>query len=99
MKGEEERGHAGRESEACLISFSGTGQSQFQEPEGHEVEDRRIGGVEEQAGQVIAEGLQAPEQVIHAEGHPGQGDVVAHVKGGPHPAEVGPAEPAVVKIV
>ncbi len=48
---------------------------------------------------MIPYGIHAPEQVVQAEGHPGQGSVVAHVKRGPHPAEVCPGEPPIVKVV
>jgi hypothetical protein len=99
MKGEQERGTRGRSSQAPVTGVAWTRPSPAQDSERHEVEDHGIGGVQEQAGQVIAAGLQAPEQVVQAEGHPGQGEVVAHVKRGPHPAELGPAEPTILGVV
>src|SRR5712691_794056 len=48
---------------------------------------------------MIAARLHAPEQVVEAEGHPGQWDVVAHVKRGPHPMQLWPAKPAIVRVV
>src|SRR5437667_10248725 len=48
---------------------------------------------------MIADGLQAPEEVVQPEGHPGQGSVVTYVGRGPHPAEVGPTEAAVVRVL
>ncbi len=47
---------------------------------------------------MIPHGIHAPEQVVHAERHPREGNVVAQVRG-PHPAEVRPGEPAIVKVV
>ena len=48
---------------------------------------------------MVAGGMQTPEAVIEAEGEPGQGDVMARVEGGEHPAELIPAETAVIRIV
>src|SRR5438445_584238 len=55
-------------------------------------------GVQEKIGQMIPHGIHAPEQVVQAEGHPGQRNVVAQVRR-PHPAEVGPPEPSIVRVV
>src|SRR5438552_8037878 len=48
---------------------------------------------------MIADGLQAPEEVVQPEGHPGQGSVVTYVGRGPHPADVGPTEAAVLRVL
>ena len=48
---------------------------------------------------MIPDGIHAPEQVVHAESHPGQGNVVGHMKRGPHPSELAPAEPSIVGVV
>src|SRR5437016_8594495 len=48
---------------------------------------------------MIAEGHQAPKEVVQHEGHPGQGSVVTYVGRGPHPAEVGPTEAAVLRVL
>src|SRR5437899_10695010 len=48
---------------------------------------------------MIPDGIHAPEQVVQAEGHPGQGSVVTYVGRGPHPAEVGPTEAAVLRVL
>src|SRR3989441_5065989 len=48
---------------------------------------------------MIPDGIHAPEQVVQAEGHPGQGSVVTYVRRGPHPAEVGPTEAAVLRVL
>src|SRR5207244_5607263 len=45
-----------------------------------------------------AEWVHAPQQVVQAEGHPRQRNVVAQVRG-PHPAELRPAEPPIVRVV
>src|SRR2546421_7798160 len=38
--------------------------------------------------------------LFRSQGHPGQRDPVTHVeRGGPHPAELGPAEAAIVRVV
>src|SRR5262249_51093089 len=41
----------------------------------------------------------APDEVVEAEGQPGERHVVADVKRGEHPVELGPAEAAVVGVV
>src|SRR5437867_1940497 len=48
---------------------------------------------------MIPDGIHAPEEVVQPEGHPGQGSVVTYVGRGPHPAEVGPAEAAVLRVL
>ena len=82
-----------------MTAFKETGPSQAQDPEGHEVEGHRIGSVQEEARQMIAEGLHTPEQVVQAERHPGQRNPVTHVNRGPHPAELGPAESTIVRVI
>src|SRR2546422_1698107 len=47
---------------------------------------------------MIPEGVHAPEQVVEAESHPRQWNVVAQVRG-PHPAELGPGEPPIVRVL
>src|SRR5439155_16921 len=37
--------------------------------------------------------------LVEAEGHPGQGDVETHERGGPHPAELRPAHTAIQRIL
>src|SRR3989441_1100062 len=97
MDREHEGGKPGRQSER-VTAFRRTGQSPCQEPTDDEEEDHRIRGVQEEIGQMIPDGIHAPEQVVQAEGHPGQRNIVAQV-GGPHPAEVGPPKPPVVMVV
>src|SRR5947199_5598796 len=46
-----------------LPAFRGTEQSQGQDPPDDEEEDNRILGVQEEIGQMIPEGIHAPEQV------------------------------------
>ena len=100
MQGEKEGGKPRGESQACLTPITWIGQSQSQNPKGDKVKDDRIGDVQDEARQMVAEGVHAPEQVVQAQGHPGQRDPVTHVKrGGPHPAELGPAEAAIVRVV
>src|SRR2546430_3390148 len=81
-----------------VTAFGGTGQRQCQDPTDDEEEDHRICSVQEEIGQMVAEGVHAPEQVVQTEGHPRQRNVVAQVRG-PHPAEVSPAEPPIVRVV
>src|SRR3989475_1300973 len=97
MDREDEGGKPGRQSER-VTAFRRTGQSPCQEPTDDEEEDHRIRGVQEEIGQMIPDGIHAPEQVVQAEGHPGQRNVVAQVRG-PHPAEVSPPEPPIVRVV
>src|SRR5207249_1228954 len=99
MKGEEEGRKRGGTSQLQMAAVTWIRQDQPQDPKDYEVEDDRICGVQEKIAQVVAEGVHAPEQVVQPEGHPGQRNPVAHVKRGPHPAELGPAEPAVARVV
>ena len=98
MDRKHESGKRGRHSER-VTAFRGTGQSPCQKPTGYEEEDHRIRGVQEEIGQVVAAGVHAPEQVIQPEGHPRQRNVVTQLRGSPHPAEVGPAKPPVVRVL
>src|SRR5207253_3982075 len=91
-----EGGHPGGNRER-MAAFR-TGQRQGQDATDYEEEDDRIGGVQEEARQMIPDGIQAPEQVVQAEGHPRQRNVMAPVRG-PHPAEVGPAKPPIVRVL
>src|SRR2546430_9544948 len=97
MDREHEGGHPGSNSER-VTAFRGAGQSPCQEPPDDEEEDHRIGGVQEEARQMIPDGIHAPEQVVQAEGHPRQRNVMAQVRG-PHPAELGPAKPPIVRVL
>src|SRR2546426_3152821 len=45
---------------------------------------------------MIPDGIHAPQQVVQAEGHPRERNVVAPVRR-PHPAEVAPGEPPIVR--
>ena len=92
-EGGEPGGHSKR-----VTAFRGTGQSPCQDATDDEEEDHRVGGVQEEARQMIPDGIHAPEQVVQAEGHPRQRNVVALVRG-PHPAEVGPGEAPIVRVV
>ena len=98
MDGEHEGGKPCGSSERAT-AVSKTGQSQRQDLQDDDVEDHRVRGVQEEAGQMIPEGIHAPEHVVQAEGHPGQGRVVAHVERRPHPAEVGSSEPPILRVV
>src|SRR6266478_815736 len=97
MDGEDERGEGGAPAEGD--GGGGRGQGHLEQAEGEEVEGERGGGVEEEAGEVVAGGVQAPEAIVEADGEPGQGHVVARVEGGEHPAELSGAEAPVVEIV
>src|ERR1700716_3933856 len=97
MDGEDQTGEGGAPAEGD--GGGGGRQGDAEQTEGEEVESKRGGGVEEEAGEVGAGGRQAPEAIIEAEREPGQGDVVTCVEGGEHPAELIPAETAVVGIV
>src|SRR5262245_55633791 len=99
MKGKEERGRRGGERERGGTALGGNGQGGREEATRHEVDEDGAGGVQEEVGEVIADRVHAPEEVIEAEGDPGQGHVVADVKGGEHPLELGPAEAAVGRVV
>ena len=54
--------------------------------------------MQDQAGQMIAEGVHSPQNEVKAEGQPGQRNVVSETDRGEHPAQMGPAEAAVMRI-
>src|SRR5439155_17108464 len=82
-----------------VTAVSKTRQSQCQDPNDDEVEDHRVRRVQEEAGQMIPEWIHAPQQVVQAEGHPGQWNVMAHVKRGPHPGQLLPGETPIMMVV
>jgi len=64
-----------------------------------DIESVSWASVPQKNGHVTPDGTHAPQEAVQAESHPGQGNVVARVKRGPHPAEVRPGEPAIVRVV
>ena len=73
--------------------------SQQEQISQQEKNEHRIGAVEHEVAQVEAERIQAKQFVSRGPAQPGQGHVVARVEGGEHPAELIPAETAVIRIV
>src|SRR5437762_7612608 len=63
-----------------------------------QVKQPRIQGVEHDACQMVACRIDPPQKIVKSESHPGEGDVMAHVRRGEHPPELGPAQPPVVKV-
>ena len=64
----------------------------LQETEKNEVEDESDEGVQQEAGEMIAGRIHAPDQVVEAEGHPGERYETAQIDRGEHPPELGKAE-------
>ncbi len=95
MEREEQRRGQGTHRETPL----GPADRQPQELPRHEVEHDGGGGVQQHVGQVIAERVHPPEEVVEAEADPGERDPVSGQGGGEHPAEVRPAEAAECGIV
>ncbi len=95
MDREEQRGGERPEPEHALARA----RRDAQQPQGHEVEGDRGGGVEQDVRQVIAERVHAPEPIVDPEGDPGDRDPVARERGGEHPAQVLPAEPPEIRVV
>jgi hypothetical protein len=48
--------------------------------------------VQQKIGQMVADRIKAPEEVIDAEGEPGQRLIVTHVKCSEHPLNIRPAK-------
>ena len=97
MDGEQESGEGGRKAQSW-ISFRTIRQGQRHEPKDQEVERHRIRGMQQEAGEMVTEGVHAPDPVIQAQGHPRQRNIVTHMKCGPHPAEVCPRESPIVGV-
>jgi hypothetical protein len=66
-----------------------------QETEEDEVEGESDEGVEEEAGEMVAGRVHAPDQIVEAEGHPRERYEAAQIHRGEHPSEVGQAEATV----
>src|SRR4029077_6174150 len=49
--------------------------------------------------EVVSPRVHAAQDVVEAQGQPGHGDVVAHEGGPEHPADLGPAEAAIVLVL
>ena len=69
-----------------------------EEPPREEVEEGRVGAMDDQVHRVKGMGVDAPEPGVEPEGEPGDRDVVAEVSGREHPPEVRPPETAKVRI-
>ena len=67
--------------------------------ERHEVEDRGIRAVDEEARQMVARRVHAPEDVVEAEREPRQRDVMAHQDGREEVPELRLPETAVLQVV
>ena len=78
----------GRVGCAPILSFS-------QQTEKDEVEDESGKGVQEEAGEMVAGRVHAPDQIVEAEGHPRERYEAAQIHRGEHPSEVGQAEATV----
>ena len=74
---------------------AGEGRGLLEDAERHEVEGRRARGVHEQARQMVAHGVHAPQDVVEAERHPRERDVVAQQHGREEVPELGHPEPPV----
>ncbi len=65
---------------------------------GDRVDERRVGGVEDQVRQVVPPGVHPTEGVVDSEAQPRQRDVVAHERRGEHPLDLRPAQAPEVRV-
>lgn len=63
-----------------------------EQPDGHEVQHDGIDGVQQQIGQMVAERIEPPKEIIDAEGKPGQRVIVTHVECSEHPSNIRPVK-------
>src|SRR5262249_6224233 len=69
------------------------------QPAGDQIEESCIGGVKHEIREMIASGVDSPNQIIQPVGHPTQRLVGSHVKRGEHPAQLIPSQAAVARVV
>src|SRR5262249_40398641 len=70
-----------------------------QQAQGEKVKYHRVNRVKQEAGQMIAGGVHAPQKIVQAEGYPRQRAVVFHVDRGKHPAKIIRGQPAVIRVI
>src|SRR5262249_19074919 len=61
-------------------------------PKREEVEQNRIRRMQDKIGEMVAERVHAPYNVIEPQRHPGKRLVMTHEERGEHPAEISPTE-------
>src|SRR5882724_10031406 len=54
--------------------------------------------MDQHVAQVVPPRVHSTERIVEAQRHPGERDVVAHQRRGPHPAELGPTKPPEVPV-
>jgi hypothetical protein len=70
-----------------------------EEPPRHEVEEGGDHPVKDERGEVIADGVHAPQAPVERQGEPRERHPVAHEPGRQHPGKLRRAEAAVVRVV
>src|ERR1051326_3051319 len=69
-----------------------------QQPQREEVKQNRIRRVQDKIGEMVAERVHAPYNVIEPQRHPGERLVMPHKERREHPAEISPAEAAEIGV-
>ena len=92
MDGEEQRPHRGR--------ARGRGDDRAAQQRQHDVvEEHGVHRVQQQAGEVVAGRVHAPQGVVEPERHPAEGLVMSPVDGREHPAELAPGQAPIARVV
>src|SRR5712691_2587212 len=94
MDAEQQRGRGGSPADRGFSSRDGRGQ----QPSRERVDKNCIEGVKDHRSRVISGRLRPPEHVVEAQGQPRDGNVRSRVGDREHPANLGPAEAAVMRV-
>jgi hypothetical protein len=95
VQGKEQRGAAGAQPPGQGVGRRHGGAQQAQ---AQGVDERDVGGMQEEIAQVIAERVHAPQRVVDAVGEPGHRRPVPHDGACQHPAQLNGAESAVAGV-
>jgi hypothetical protein len=98
MHSEQERGECRAKPHSEVVG-EGVVERQRDQALRDQVDEAGVRGVQQEAGQVIPDRVHPPDEIVEAEGHPSQGDVETHERGGPHPAELRPAHAAIERVL
>jgi hypothetical protein len=96
MNGEEESGAPG--GTPCLHrpTTARTRKSHGKQAKRDPVKDNGIGGMNQEAGQMISERVDAPQKIIQRECQPTEWLILTEVEGCKHPLKLSPAKAAIV---
>src|SRR6266478_4706177 len=82
MNGKEERCKGSAERPRKPAPRHTGGERLPQQPYRQQVKQPRVQGVEQEVCQMVARRIDPPQKIVKSESHPGEGDVMAHVRRG-----------------